>query len=573
MKKIISFGEIILDTYEGESVLGGAPLNFACHAARCGLDSHLISAVGYDSQGGDALCEISTLGVGTELIKRTDLPTGECRVTLSGDGTPRFEIMRECAYDKIEISDTDMGVIRKIAPDALYFGTLIQRGEVSRHALSRLISEYDFDEIICDLNLRCDCYSRESILFCLRHATVLKMNGDEASALISLGIPAPRVRCREELADALLAEYPAIRLVIITLGEAGCFIKERGSAPYEVPARATEVCSAVGAGDSFLGAFCASYLSGGSLYESAALATEVGALVVSKKAAIPKYKVTDGIPVPEIAHAAPIGYYDMHLHSSCSHDAHSPIPHIAERAISKGVRAFAVTDHLDLHLAKAKDVFSCVDDSIRLATEYKSELSDRVKILRGVEIGEGIWYKERVTRLLSEYELDVVLGSVHTVRTAEGPRLYCEMDFSCVTDDGLYSFMSLYFAELFEMASTLPFDILSHLTCPLRYINAKYGRAYDIKRHEAQIDRILRKIIARSIALEVNTSCEDFLMPDEWILRRYRELGGYLITLGSDAHIASNIAKGFDGALQTLRRLGFSHYYFYENRTPVAVKI
>ena len=99
----------------------------------------------------------------------------------------------------------------------------------------------------------------------------------------------------------------------------------------------------------------------------------------------------------------------------------------------------------------------------------------------------------------------------------------------------------------------------------------------DLKNFADKTDIILKEIINRGIALEINTSCLDTnynaLMPDIPIIKRYKELGGYLLTLGSDAHTAERIAHGFDYALSELSRLGFKNIYYYKNRKPIPQEI
>ena len=98
-----------------------------------------------------------------------------------------------------------------------------------------------------------------------------------------------------------------------------------------------------------------------------------------------------------------------------------------------------------------------------------------------------------------------------------------------------------------------------------------------MKEFADKTDIILKEIISRGIALEINTSsldtAYDVLMPDIPIIKRYKELGGYLLTLGSDAHIAERIAHGFDYALSELSRLGFKNIYYYKNRKPIPQEI
>ena len=120
--------------------------------------------------------------------------------------------------------------------------------------------------------------------------------------------------------------------------------------------------------------------------------------------------------------------------------------------------------------------------------------------------------------------------------------------------------------------------MVAHLTCPLRYINGKYARNVDTTDFAEQIDEILDTIVAKSLALEVNTSNlydggSGLLMPDEQILRRYYARGGRLVTVGSDAHIAERVGLKFAQTLDLLRNIGFDAVYRYDNHKPIACRI
>ncbi len=198
-------------------------------------------------------------------------------------------------------------------------------------------------------------------------------------------------------------------------------------------------------------------------------------------------------------------------------------------------------------------------------------------VLSGVEIGEAIWHKKDAEEVVSCSDFDIVLGSVLAVRYKDFTVPYSGIDFSCFSSDEINEYLSKYFDEMLEMIKTTDFDVLSHLTCPLRYISGKYKIAVDLKRFTDKTDIILKEIISRRIALEINTSCLDTgynaLMPDIPIIKRYRELGGYLLTLGSDAHKAERIAYGFDYALSELSKIGFKNIYYYKNRKPIPQEI
>ena len=128
---------------------------------------------------------------------------------------------------------------------------------------------------------------------------------------------------------------------------------------------------------------------------------------------------------------------------------------------------------------------------------------------------------------------------------------------------------------MYVMLKECDFDILAHLTCPLRYINGKYGLNIDAKNYRAKIEKVLKEVIKRKLALEINTSCvyKDSVycefMPEKWILEMYRDMGGYLITLGSDAHISQNSANSFDAAYEIIKEIGFENIYYYKNRRAI----
>ncbi|MBE6577721.1 MAG: histidinol-phosphatase HisJ family protein [Ruminococcaceae bacterium] len=567
MKKILSFGEVIWDVYDQKAVIGGAALNFAAHASKCGLDSFLLSAVGNDELGERAVELAQGFGVSTDLIQRTDKQTGKCLVTLDTRGVPNYRVLDDVAYDNITITDEDVEAICALAPDALYFGTLIQRNAVSRATLRKLCERCAFEEIVCDVNLRNNCYDRDSVEFCLSKATVLKVSDEEEPTLREMGVFACEQYSHLAITKAICEKYPQIKHILLTCGEKGCFVysAKTGEHFYQ-DAQKVKVASTVGAGDSFFAAFVASYLSGRSVEDAVKLGSCLSGFVVSRTGAIPDYTVENGNVVPAVL-------YDMHVHSSNSHDSTTPVGDSAEACAEKGISGFAVTDHFDVQYHDTLDIMGVVDGSVRDCETVASEYEGRVDALRGIEIGEGIWHGESVSAVMSKHSFDVVLGSVHAVRYKELSMPYSKIDFGKLSIDVIYEYLDKYFDEVVEMIESVPCDVVSHLTCPLRYINSKFGRGVDVTRFESKIERVLRLIVEKSLALEVNTSCDDFLMPEEWIIKRYKELGGELVTLGSDAHVSQNVGKNFDKAIEVLKRCGFEKCYYYKNRIANSYKI
>ena len=130
--------------------------------------------------------------------------------------------------------------------------------------------------------------------------------------------------------------------------------------------------------------------------------------------------------------------------------------------------------------------------------------------------------------------------------------------------------MDTYLDDVLESLEKLDYDILAHLMNPLKYIEKTAGITVELSRFDDKIGKILQYIIQHGIALEVNTAVlyTDYhqLMPGEKILQNYRDMGGYLITLGSDAHIAQRAANGFNEAVSVLKAMGFRNLFYYEGR-------
>ncbi|MBO5060850.1 MAG: hypothetical protein J6C82_08050 [Clostridia bacterium] len=294
--KIISFGEIIWDVYESESLIGGAGLNFAAHCLRCGADSFLFSAVGRDELGIKAESIISDFNVDRRFIKSSDKTTGKCIVKLDEKGVPDFNVLDDTAFDNITVSDADICEVNKIGFDALYFGTLIQRSPVSRSTLKELCKRCSFKEIVCDVNLRKNCYDADSAKFCLENATILKISQEEEPLLRELKLYFANSDSPEKLAAAISGRYPQIKYIIFTLGENGSFVYcAKSKKDFQVAAKRVAVASTVGAGDSFIAAWITAYLSGVSIEESTKLASELSGFVVSRAEAIPDYTMTGGV--------------------------------------------------------------------------------------------------------------------------------------------------------------------------------------------------------------------------------------------------------------------------------------
>lgn len=264
---------------------------------------------------------------------------------------------------------------------------------------------------------------------------------------------------------------------------------------------------------------------------------------------------------------------DMHTHTDSSQDSECPIGELCEAQIEKGICAFAITDHFNMHAKDMPiDIEAPIISSFKNATQAAEKYKDKIEVLRGIEVGEGAWDRNLAGRMIERFDFDVVIASVHTVITDEVKIPYAQVDFSALSADGVTKFMDEYFESLLNTANYCDYDILAHLDCPVRYINGKYGLGFDVMRYEDIIREILATVIRRGKALEINTSncsfCDKFFMPDAKILSLYHEMGGRLLTIGSDAHMAKNAAIAFSDAEKLMKDLGFSELCVFRKRKP-----
>lgn len=282
-KLVIGLGEVLWDMLPEGKQIGGAPANFAYHVSQFGLQSCVISAVGDDELGEEILDNFAQKGL-SSYIERVLFPSGTVAVALDGAGIPQYEICEDVAWDNIPFSEDMQALARRT--QAVCFGSLAQRSEVSRETINRFIDaipEANSPLIVFDVNLRQSFYSTEVLAQSMRRATVLKINDEELLKLHHLfTLPEGDM---ESMARELMDRYD-FRAVILTCGVEGSYVLTPFERSYESTPR-VEVMDTVGAGDSFSAAFVASILRGRSIEEAHKCAVQVSAYVCTQKGAMP----------------------------------------------------------------------------------------------------------------------------------------------------------------------------------------------------------------------------------------------------------------------------------------------
>ncbi|MBQ0059379.1 MAG: histidinol-phosphatase HisJ family protein [Lachnospiraceae bacterium] len=264
-------------------------------------------------------------------------------------------------------------------------------------------------------------------------------------------------------------------------------------------------------------------------------------------------------------------YGDTHLHSSFSTDSDTPPEENIEMAIEKDLAYLCMTDHLDWDYPVEGEFFDfSVPDYFVKMKELKAKYASKIKLLIGVEMGMQSHLGSRYDKLIQDNPFDYVIASQHLVYNKDP---WYPETFEGVEERQLYR---SYFEETLEnLRSFKKYDALGHLDYIFRY--GKESRTYHYYEYADVLDEILKLLICRNKALEVNTAGIRKRLgapnPSAEVLKRYRELGGTLVTLGSDSHKPFSIGYAFEETVALLRQLGFTHVVYYEQHNPRFVKI
>ncbi len=264
---------------------------------------------------------------------------------------------------------------------------------------------------------------------------------------------------------------------------------------------------------------------------------------------------------------------DCHNHSNLSPDGINSPEEMVVRACELGIEYYSLTDHLEIN--KFYDEEYLYEEPVKTASITMPKLikkySDKLNIAYGVELGQPLQDMALTNRMLSSYKYDFIIGSLHM---CEGWDDFYLLDYNEVKPDKI---LKLYFEEMLEMVKWGGFDTLGHLTYPLRYMVGESGLYVDMSKFLNIIREIYSVMIKNDIALEINSSGLrqkiGLTLPDEYYIRLYRELGGRLLTVGSDAHCTEDLGKGIEKAIQLAREVGFNELTFFKNRKPVLIPI
>lgn len=259
---------------------------------------------------------------------------------------------------------------------------------------------------------------------------------------------------------------------------------------------------------------------------------------------------------------------DYHVHSTCSPDGHQTMAQAAQAAVAAGLQELCFTNHVDtVTWGSYQPVHHHDWPSERSQLQEAQALwGDRITLRLGAELGEAPLSFARAEELLAGQELDFVIGSIHLAgkkfdymdlyNIEKGPKTYYD------------SVIHSYLDEVMALARWGRFQVLGHLTLPLRYINEHWGEQVSFAAHMDRVEELLRLLIDRGIGIECNTNRGNEPLPGAEILRLYRRLGGEIITLGSDAHRPEDVGCCIARRQQLLRDCGFRYFTTFAQGRP-----
>jgi fructokinase len=282
---VACFGEILWDCLPRGIFLGGAPLNVAYHLGRLGLVPRMISAVGWDFLGDEAVRRMSAWGFDLSFVARRGNPTGTVRAALDDSGAARYTFDPSPAWDHISAS---LSLVHQTPPPAAFvFGTLALRESANRIILTTLLEAWPDSFRVVDMNLRPPFDGIEAVNLALSRASLLKLNDGELSALVGAGHGTP---AGIAASARRLAQRHQLRRVCVTAGEKGAGLLWDEDWHW-VDAHPVKVRDTVGAGDAFLAGLLAGLLAHReSPAEALTRACRLGEFVATQDGATPDYR-------------------------------------------------------------------------------------------------------------------------------------------------------------------------------------------------------------------------------------------------------------------------------------------
>lgn len=263
---------------------------------------------------------------------------------------------------------------------------------------------------------------------------------------------------------------------------------------------------------------------------------------------------------------------DLHNHTDFSADSVSAPEIMLEQAIRLGLQYLCMTDHMDLDfpvptLDFTFDLPSYFEKHQKLRERYQ----DQITLLTGIELGLQPQISKELHSITDQWDFDFVIGSSHIVNRLD------PFDTQYWQENSEKDGILRYFESILQNLSAFDkIDVYGHLDYIVRYAPEK-AKNYSYQKYQEILDEILKTLISKNIGLELNTAGLKygigFAHPHMDILKRYKELGGEILTIGSDGHVPEHLAYDFSKVPAILEACGFRYYTIFQKRKPEFIRL
>ncbi len=278
---------------------------------------------------------------------------------------------------------------------------------------------------------------------------------------------------------------------------------------------------------------------------------------------------------------------DCHTHTQYSVDSEADINLMLERACELNLAAYAVTDHCECNRWYSEEYYKNAttyryfdfgrdfDNSVSAVTALKEKYNGRLNLLCGIEMGQATQEIDIAEKIISDKRLDFIIGSIHQIPDTED---FALLDYTALEENALYKLAETYMQEIYKLCKWGKMDVLGHLTYFLRYFHRHLNKEFDICRFDDIVEASFRELISKGKGIEINTSGlrnANFkeTYPSLKYVKMFRNLGGEIISIGSDAHTVEDLGNGVADGIKIAQEAGFGYITFFKERKPNFIKI
>lgn len=275
---------------------------------------------------------------------------------------------------------------------------------------------------------------------------------------------------------------------------------------------------------------------------------------------------------------------DCHTHSTNSPDGYSSSEDMVKTAAELDLAAYALTDHCEVnrwfsieHYGAEPNEYDTYDFgrdfeiSMAENTALKEKYAGKINFICGIELGQAAHDFGLAEAIVRDRRLDFVIGSVHQLKGND------DFAFIDLSKCSVSELLEKYYSDIYRLCKWGKFDVLGHLTYPLRYIEGENGIKVDMKPYEDIIRQSFKLLIENGRGIEINTSglrqAYGETFPNLYWIKIFREMGGEILSIGSDAHKTEDLGKGVSDGSEIAAAAGFSHLCFFKERKPNFIKI